>query len=210
MAHALVVGGSLGGLMAANLLARAGLAVTVLEKANGPLNGRGAGIVTHRALERGLQKCGMPPDYALGIAVAGRVTLDSQGGVLGEIPMPQVLTSWSRLYQLLRDIMTQQLHALRNPNGREAPQQWSRLYRDGSKNTSPTASAAKIGNARTSTLTTNCVGFPRSKNSGNRRVAANPARNEMTEAGANNRTPSKAEGSATLIGTINSNAAPCG
>lgn len=108
MPHALVVGGSLGGLMAASLLARAGLTVTVLEKAAGPLDGRGAGIVTHRALERGLQQCGMPPDYPLGIAVPGRVTLDSQGSVLGEMPMPQVLTSWSRLYQLLRSVLAQQ------------------------------------------------------------------------------------------------------
>ena len=107
MAHALVVGGSLGGLMAAVLLARSGHAVTVLEKAAGSMDGRGAGIVTHRALEEGLRRCGMPADFALGIAVPGRVTLDSAGRVLGAMEMPQVLTSWSRLYQLLHGLQAQ-------------------------------------------------------------------------------------------------------
>ena len=72
--------------MAAILLARAGCSVTVLEKAGGAMDGRGAGIVTHRALEEGLARCGMSPDYALGIAVRGRVVLDSQGAVLARAP----------------------------------------------------------------------------------------------------------------------------
>jgi 2-polyprenyl-6-methoxyphenol hydroxylase-like FAD-dependent oxidoreductase len=107
MAHLLVAGGSLGGLMAANLAARAGHTVTVLERVAGPMTGRGAGIITHPALEEGLRRCGMPRDFALGIPVAGRVTLDSEGGVLGAMELPQVLTSWSRLYQLLHDLLPQ-------------------------------------------------------------------------------------------------------
>lgn len=87
--------------MAAVLLARLGHSVTVLEKATGTMDGRGAGIVTHRALHEGLARCGMADDFALGIAVPGRVTLAADGGVLGEMALPQVLTSWSRVYQLL-------------------------------------------------------------------------------------------------------------
>lgn len=105
MAHVLVAGGSLGGLMAANLLARAGHAVTVLERAAGSMDGRGAGIVTHAALVEGLRRCGMPQDYALGVSIPGRITLDSAGAVLGEMALPQVLTSWSRLYQLLHGLL---------------------------------------------------------------------------------------------------------
>lgn len=105
MASVLIAGGSLGGLMAANLLSRDGHAVTVLEKAAGTLDGRGAGIVTHAALVEGMHRCGMDPATPLGVSVPGRVTLDSHGTVLGELAMPQVLTSWSRLYQLLRDLL---------------------------------------------------------------------------------------------------------
>lgn len=105
MAHILVAGGSLGGLMAANLLARADAEVTVLERAAGPMDGRGAGIVTHAALVAGLRRCGMPADYELGVEVAGRVTLDHAGQVLGTMDLRQVLTSWSRLYQLLHGLL---------------------------------------------------------------------------------------------------------
>ncbi len=52
MARILIAGGSLGGLLAANLLLRDGHDVQVLEKAAGSLDGRGAGIVTHAALLR--------------------------------------------------------------------------------------------------------------------------------------------------------------
>ena len=47
---ALVAGGSLGGLLAANLLLRDGWDVHVFERASEELEGRGAGLVTHIAL----------------------------------------------------------------------------------------------------------------------------------------------------------------
>ena len=97
-----VIGGSLGGLLAANMLHRAGHAVTLLEKAGNSLDGRGAGIVTHRPLVAAFQRCGVPPDASLGVRVERRVVLGTDGGVIAEAQIPQVLTSWSRLYALLR------------------------------------------------------------------------------------------------------------
>ena len=97
-----VIGGSLGGLLAANMLHRAGHAVTLLEKAGNSLDGRGAGIVTHRPLVAAFQRCGVPPDSSLGVRVERRVVLGTDGGVIAEAQIPQVLTSWSRLYALLR------------------------------------------------------------------------------------------------------------
>ena len=91
--------------MAANLLLRAGHDVTVLEKARGALDARGAGIVTHRALVAGLTRCGLAAEATLGVTIHKRVTLGGAGAqqhaVLGEMTMTQVLTSWGRIYQLL-------------------------------------------------------------------------------------------------------------
>ncbi|BDX21731.1 2-polyprenyl-6-methoxyphenol hydroxylase [Polynucleobacter sp. TUM22923] len=103
MAKILIVGGSLGGLFAANILLRAGHDVTLLEKATGSLDGRGAGIVTHDALADALREAGISVDESLGIAVNKRVTLGADGSSLGEIHLPQIVTSWSRLYHLLRE-----------------------------------------------------------------------------------------------------------
>ena len=101
MARILVIGGSLGGLLAANMLHRAGHEVKVLEKAVNSLDGRGAGIVTHRPLVAALARCGIASDTPLGVAVSQRVVLARDGSIAEQAAMPQVLTSWSRLYALL-------------------------------------------------------------------------------------------------------------
>lgn len=101
MARILVVGGSLGGLFAANVLHRDGHDVTVVEKVRGSMNGRGAGIVSHDALEAALGRAGLQADASLGVEVPGRVMLRNDGTVDTLLDMPQILTSWSRLYHLL-------------------------------------------------------------------------------------------------------------
>ncbi len=97
----LIVGGSLGGLMAANLLLRAGFTVLVLEKSSETLESRGAGIVTHSALLTVLAQCGVAIDESLGVRVQGRVVLDALGNTIARNPYSQLLTSWGRLYSLL-------------------------------------------------------------------------------------------------------------
>lgn len=105
MARIVVVGGSLGGLFAANVLLRDGHEVAVLEKVRGPMDGRGAGIVSHEALEAALARAGLAGDAAIGVSVPGRVLLRADGSAERCLDMPQVLTSWSRLYQLLRSAL---------------------------------------------------------------------------------------------------------
>ena len=107
MAEILVVGGSLGGLLAANMLLREGHAVKVIEKSAVALDGRGAGIVTHAALFEGLQRAGVMVDDSLGVKVTSRVVLDPAGRIVSHMALTQVLSSWSRLYQLLREALPQ-------------------------------------------------------------------------------------------------------
>lgn len=102
MARILVVGGSLGGLFVANMLHRDGHDVQVLEKVKGSMSGRGAGIVSHDALVKSLERAGLDVQATLGVEVPGRVLLDESGKSLIAFDMPQVLTSWSRLYKILR------------------------------------------------------------------------------------------------------------
>ena len=112
MARILVVGGSLGGLMAANLLLRAGQAVTVLERSPRSLQGRGAGIVTHEGLRATLRAAGAVVDETLGVPVAERVVLGLDGQALCRWAHPQILTSWGRLYTLLNEALPAEHHRL--------------------------------------------------------------------------------------------------
>ena len=98
--------------MAANLLLRAGHDVLVLERSAHSLQGRGAGIVTHAGLRQTLQACGAVVDQTLGVAVASRVVLGADGLPVCSWDHPQILTSWGRLYSLLRTALPEAQHRL--------------------------------------------------------------------------------------------------
>lgn len=100
--RAIVIGGSLGGLFAANLLLHAGWDVNVFEHSREDLVGRGAGIITHPALFAALARTGIVIDAGFGVDVNERIAFDSRGRVLGTLPMHQCLTTWGRLYELLK------------------------------------------------------------------------------------------------------------
>ena len=101
--RAIVIGGSMSGLFTGLLLARAGWQVDVFERIGAELSGRGAGIVTHGQLFDILHRVGIDRDTAqVGVAVAGRRVFDRDGAIVGELALPQVLTSWGHLYGLLR------------------------------------------------------------------------------------------------------------
>jgi 2-polyprenyl-6-methoxyphenol hydroxylase-like FAD-dependent oxidoreductase len=101
--HALVIGGSMSGLFTAILLGRAGWRAEIYERADAELTGRGAGIVTHAEMRAVLRAAGCDPTRDLGIEVAGRKTLDQAGRVIGRHGCPQTLTSWDRVFRMLRE-----------------------------------------------------------------------------------------------------------
>ena len=99
--RALVVGGSIGGLYAAALLARHGWEVAVRERSAVELAGRGAGINTHPELHAALERCGIATD-GLGVTTSTRTGYGPGGEVLRRIAVRQTFTSWDRLHELVR------------------------------------------------------------------------------------------------------------
>ena len=102
--RALVIGGSLGGLFAANLLARAGWRVDVYERTDEALAARGAGLATHPELMRALERAGATLDESIGVRMRRRVALARDGTVAGTHDLPQIMTAWGRIYRLLKDV----------------------------------------------------------------------------------------------------------
>ncbi len=98
---AVVVGGSVGGLFAANLLARRGWEVDVFERVAGGLQSRGAGIAMHPELDAILDAAGALPAEAIGVHVDVRSAFDRHGRQLAHHPRGQYLTAWSRVHHPL-------------------------------------------------------------------------------------------------------------
>jgi 2-polyprenyl-6-methoxyphenol hydroxylase-like FAD-dependent oxidoreductase len=99
---AIVIGGSMSGLLSGLSLRRAGWAVDIYERVETELSGRGAGIVAQQELIERLRRLGFATDD-LGVQITTRKILDAQGRLTEEIDCPQVLTAWERVYRLLRD-----------------------------------------------------------------------------------------------------------
>ena len=100
--RAIVIGGSMSGLLNGLLLRQAGWTVDVYERVESELSGRGAGIVAQAELIARLGALGLPTGD-LGVAITTRKILNAQGRFTHEYECPQVLTAWERVYRLLRD-----------------------------------------------------------------------------------------------------------
>lgn len=108
---AIISGGSIGGLCAAAALLKQGWQVRVFERSPVPLAGRGAGIVTHPELIAALQAVGADTG-ALGVEVHERVAYDMDGNRVAAFDFHQVVTSWDRMYQVLRALMPEDAYVL--------------------------------------------------------------------------------------------------
>src|SRR5579863_1471140 len=103
--RALVVGGSLGGLMVAHLLRSVGWDAVVFERNDEELASRGVGLGTHPQLVAILKRAGIDFDDSMGITPPRGVCLDRKGKIIIEQPMGRTLSGWSRLYRALLDAM---------------------------------------------------------------------------------------------------------
>jgi 2-polyprenyl-6-methoxyphenol hydroxylase-like FAD-dependent oxidoreductase len=112
MRRALVIGGSLGGLIMAHLLRRAGWDATVFERNDEELASRGVGLGTHPQLIAILKRAGVDFDESMGITPSRAVCLDRSGKIVIERPTARTLSGWSRLYRALLDALPGQNYRL--------------------------------------------------------------------------------------------------
>jgi 2-polyprenyl-6-methoxyphenol hydroxylase-like FAD-dependent oxidoreductase len=99
---ATIIGGSIAGLFTANALIQKGWNVTVHEKVESPLSGRGAGIATYDELADLVFKA-TGNNQVLGTKAKTRVSLDIKGNINSSYDYPQVYTIWQYLFSLLRN-----------------------------------------------------------------------------------------------------------
>ena len=101
--RALIIGGSVGGLFAANMLRSIGWDATVFERNPEELSGRGAGISTHPQLHDVTRRIGIPFDDSMGIPIDKVIFLDHDGRCYDERPTGRLMSSWGRVFRSLRD-----------------------------------------------------------------------------------------------------------
>ena len=101
--RAVIVGGSVAGVFAGNMLVQRGWQVDILERAVDALVSRGTGIGRHDELEALLAELGLPPGDDAGIVVDGRTGFDHTGRLFYEYAYWQRLTAWNKVFQPLYD-----------------------------------------------------------------------------------------------------------
>jgi 2-polyprenyl-6-methoxyphenol hydroxylase-like FAD-dependent oxidoreductase len=101
--RAVVIGGSLGGLFAGNLLHDLGWKVDIYERVPDDLASRGAGIGTHRELLSVLAGLGIELEERLGAEVGDRVCLDREGNTVHRAPWGHIMSGWANVYRPLKD-----------------------------------------------------------------------------------------------------------
>jgi 2-polyprenyl-6-methoxyphenol hydroxylase-like FAD-dependent oxidoreductase len=101
--RALVIGGSLGGLFAGNLLRDLGWEVDIYERVPDDLASRGAGIGTHRELLSVLAGLGIAMQERLGAESGDRVCLDREGNEVHRTGWAHIMSGWANVYRPLKD-----------------------------------------------------------------------------------------------------------
>ena len=97
-----MIGGSLGGLLAANLMRSIGWDALVFERNAEDLTSRGAGLGTHAQLLEILRRIGIPFDESMGVKLDTLICLDRSGHVILERPTVRTMTAWARLFHSLK------------------------------------------------------------------------------------------------------------
>jgi 2-polyprenyl-6-methoxyphenol hydroxylase-like FAD-dependent oxidoreductase len=109
--HAIIIGGSLGGLFTAVTLRAIGWTFEIIERSPHELDSRGGGLVLQPDVLAALRFAGIRHSDDIGVPSADRIYLDQHDNVVYRSFMPQTQTSWGTLYGLMKDtIPASQLH----------------------------------------------------------------------------------------------------
>ena len=101
--RALIIGGSLGGLFAGNLLRRIGWDVEIFERSAKDLDSRGSGIVLQPEVVEVFRRAGVDlRSVELGVRSGYRIVLRPDGSIQSKHFAPQTQTSWSLVYTTLK------------------------------------------------------------------------------------------------------------
>jgi 2-polyprenyl-6-methoxyphenol hydroxylase-like FAD-dependent oxidoreductase len=101
--RAIVIGGSLGGLFAGNMLRLAGWDVDISERSPHDLDSRGGGIVLQPEVVRLFERTGVDTGAMdLGVASRDRIVYRPDGSIQSRQLAPQTQTSWSLIYSTMK------------------------------------------------------------------------------------------------------------
>jgi 2-polyprenyl-6-methoxyphenol hydroxylase-like FAD-dependent oxidoreductase len=108
--RALVIGGSIGGLFAAQLLRHAQWDVAVFERSTGDLADRGAGLNTSAELFAAMRRVGAAVSPELAFHVRSSAWLRQDGTIGVEIPRGWHGSTWGTIYRPLRAVFPSSLY----------------------------------------------------------------------------------------------------
>jgi len=103
--RALIIGGSLAGLFAANLLRKLGWQISIYERTHGDLASRGAGIGTYRQLFDIMASLGIEDLEAKCIPLKRRVCFGPDGSVVHEVHKLHTMSAWATIYDALKQLV---------------------------------------------------------------------------------------------------------
>ncbi len=102
---AIVIGGSLGGLFAGNMLKRTGWDVDIYERSKHDLDSRGGGIVLQPDVVEIMRQTGLDTaSIDLGVKSSYRTVFRPDGSLLSQQFAPQTQTSWSLIYSSMKSV----------------------------------------------------------------------------------------------------------
>ena len=99
--RALIVGGSLAGLMAGLLLRRTGWDVEIYERVPEDMSDRGGGIATQAPMWASFARAGLDVGERPGVKIERRAVFGRDGAVLAQKASAETVSSWDTIYRLL-------------------------------------------------------------------------------------------------------------